>query len=191
MIMNNLVNAHPIFQQSVNTLKQTSKDDSNSDNIEYMTECQNKAINFDRVKLNYAKNKFGSRNSSYKSVDALIQTDKMVYFIEFKNGTLDGEERAKIREKLSNSILLFSDILDLTFSNFREECVFILVYNKIKNSFSGVSKQKIADYVINRSENATCRFDLDKLKPFLVKEVKTYTPEEFEYFLNNNSFISY
>lgn len=191
MIMNNLVNAHPIFQQSVNTLKQTSKDDSNSDNIEYMTECQNKAINFDRVKLNYAKNKFGSRNSSYKSVDALIQTDKMVYFIEFKNGTLDGEERVKIREKLSNSILLFSDILDLTFSNFREECVFILVYNKIKNSFSGVSKQKIADYVINRSENATCRFDLDKLKPFLVKEVKTYTPEEFEYFLNNNSFISY
>lgn len=189
--MNNLVNAHPIFQQSVNTLKQTSKDDSNSDNIEYMTECQNKSINFDRVKLNYAKNKFGSRNSSYKSVDALIQTDKMVYFIEFKNGTLDGEERVKIREKLSNSILLFSDILDLTFSNFREECVFILVYNKIKNSFSGVSKQKIADYVINRSENATCRFDLDKLKPFLVKEVKTYTPEEFEYFLNNNSFISY
>lgn len=81
--------------------------------------------------------------------------------------------------------------MNLTFSNFREECIFVLVYNKSKNSFSGVSKQKIADYVINRSENAVCRFDMDKLKPFLVKEVKTYTPEEFEEFLNNNSFISY
>lgn len=189
--MDNLASSFIIFKQAVSTLKETSKDDSSSDNIEYMTECEKTAINFDRVKLKYAKKYFGNRNSAYKSVDALLQTDEMLYFIEFKNGVLSGEERAKIREKLSNSILLFSDIVNLTFSNFREECIFILVYNKSKNSFSGVSKQKIADYVINRSENAVCRFDMDKLKPFLVKEVKTYTPEEFEKFLNNNSFISY
>lgn len=97
--MDNLASSFIIFKQAVSTLKETSKDDSSSDNIEYMTECEKTAINFDRVKLKYAKKYFGNRNSAYKSVDALLQTDEMLYFIEFKNGVLSGEERAKIREK--------------------------------------------------------------------------------------------
>lgn len=190
-MIDNLIRKSQFFLKSVSNLHVTSKDDSDKKNIVYMTDSMQKAINIDNVKLAYSNQHFPNQNTSYRSVDAIVQTEQTVYFIEFKNGKLCGEERARIREKISNSILLFSDILGITFSNFRNECVFILVYNKEKNSLPQPSQQRIAEFVNKRSENAECRFDFDKLKPFLVHDVKTYTREEFEDFLKKQEFLQY
>lgn len=184
----NLTLADEMFEKSVCTLKAASKDDCNG---EYMTESNLRTIKFDSVKVKYAKKYFPGNNYKYKSVDALLQTSDDVYFIEFKNGRLDGEERAKIREKLSNSLLLFSDILGLTFSKFRDCSIFILVYNKDNVNGRNKSLNKIVNSVYERSELKNQRFDFEQLAPFLVHDVQTYTKEEFEEFLSHQNFIPY
>lgn len=140
-----LTELHPLFKESISSLKSASRDDANS--VE-MTQSNLPCIKFDTVKKKYALKHFPSAPNTYKSVDAILQTASFIFFIEFKNGKLDGEERAKIREKLSNSYLLFSDILNTTFSKFRNYSIFILVYNE--NKFSHPSQNKIANNITKK-----------------------------------------
>lgn len=192
----NLVDSYEIFKKCVTTLSKTSLDNSDKKEKKYMTQSQQSAINFDKVKEKYSKEYFSCNNTPFKSVDALLQlADKTYLFIEFKNGKrLDGEERAKIREKLSNSLLLFADILNTTFRSFNANTLFILVYNEEANPYvkqGSPSLNKIAKAVSKKSECADIRFDFDKIKPFLVYDVKTLTATEFEDFLSRNRFIDY
>lgn len=192
----NLVDSYEIFKKCVTTLSKTSLDNSDKNEMKYMTQSQQSAINFDKVKEKYSKEFFFCNNTPFKSVDALLQfADKTYLFIEFKNGKrLDGEERAKIREKLSNSLLLFADILNTTFRSFNAKTLFILVYNEEANPYvkqGSPSLNKIAKAVSKKSECADIRFDFDKIKPFLVYDVKTLTATEFEDFLSRNQFIDY
>lgn len=184
----NLTDADEMFKKSVCTLKDASKDDCNG---EYMTESDLRTIKFDSVKVKYAKKYFPGKTHEYKSVDALLQTNDNVYFIEFKNGKLGGEERAEVREKLSNTLLLFSDILETTFSKFRDHSIFILVYNSENVDGQKKSFNKIVQNVYERSELKNKRFNLKKLAPFLVNNVETYTKEEFEVFLSQQTFLKY
>ena len=48
------LNSYEIFSESRQSLKETSKDDSNSQDIQYMTSSEMEVINFDLVKRKYA-----------------------------------------------------------------------------------------------------------------------------------------
>ena len=83
------VNENPLFANNRSTLKETSKDDSNT---EYMTESEMEVISFDKVKEAYVKELFGE---GVASLDALAVFEDRIELIEFKNGCL--EKRGKKR----------------------------------------------------------------------------------------------
>ena len=69
------------------TFKETSKDDSDINNIVYMTNSDLTVTNFDLVKTTYISS-LNLSKINVASVDALVQKDDIVYFIEFKNGVI-------------------------------------------------------------------------------------------------------
>ena len=65
------------------TLKETSKDDSDKNNVVYMTNSSLIVTNFDLVKTKYTNSlKLSEENAA--SVDAFVPKGDNVYFIEFK-----------------------------------------------------------------------------------------------------------
>ena len=52
------LDSYPIFRDNKDSLKNTSKDDGNPNDIQYMTNSEAKVVNFDMVKRSYA-NKLG------------------------------------------------------------------------------------------------------------------------------------
>ena len=73
------------------TIKEISKD---SKNDEYMSESEYEIYNFDKVKSQYLKEL--KVHNECKSVDGLMILGKdKRYFLEFKNGRLEGEKKMK------------------------------------------------------------------------------------------------
>ena len=81
------------FGLEYSTLSKTSYDD---DNGATMTELQNEAIDFDRVKEEYLKHMEKGPSEMPFSNDALLKIGNTWYFFEFKNGTIDIKENVKI-----------------------------------------------------------------------------------------------
>lgn len=91
------------------TLKDTSKDTSDLNNIKYMTDSCIEVVNFDTVKTVYL-NDIGLSEECASSVDALIEQENVVYFIEFKNGKLKSSVKRDIKDKVRDSLLFYDDI---------------------------------------------------------------------------------
>lgn len=108
------------------TLKELSKDDIHD---EYMTESNEIAINFDKVKDLYIKDINPVHLPS--SNDALKYINEDFYFIEFKNGNIRNVKN--IRDKIYESLLIFLDITENTISYTRIKGNYILVYNYQKS----------------------------------------------------------
>ena len=109
-------NAIKIFNRHLQTLKELSKDDS-EDSQQYMTNSEIIAISFDDVKEEYSA-EFVSQ--SPKSVDAILQIDGKILFIEFKNGKIKDKQSDSIVIKILESLLMFCDIADCKISQVRK-----------------------------------------------------------------------
>lgn len=82
------INKHKLLRDNVSTLKETSIDTHDNNNIKYMTASEREAINFDNVKKEYIKNL--ALTDEPKSNDALfINKNDDLVFVEFKNGYMD------------------------------------------------------------------------------------------------------
>lgn len=154
------IDEYPLFSSNRSTLKETSKDDSNT---ECMTESDIEVINFDKVKEDYVKN-LSAKGAA--SLDALVIYEDRIELIEFKNGCLVKREKENkleyIGKKIRDSLLLLCDILNKNISYTRNHVDFILIYNESKKPIT--SKEKIASRVTQKGGGEFTRFGFGRLK---------------------------
>ena len=119
-----------IFADNKKSLCEVSLDDSDKNYPVYMIDesyeyFQDTVIDFDDVKTAFCKS-FAKSNEVFKSADALYfdEVKNKLVFVEFKNGRVKG-----IKEKLKDSLLVFSDIAAVDLEFCRKYCEYIVVYN--------------------------------------------------------------
>lgn len=176
------INEIEIFKNNKNTLKNLSYDES-----EYMTESLLEAINFDKVKEKHCRD---LRLSNFpNSCDALYQNDE-IFFIEFKNGSMNPRKIYEIHKKIYDSILIFMELTGFQINEVREKVNFILVYNESKTKeYLSESNKRIQtpesyNTLLNKigklAKINISKFDLSQYQKYIVKGVYTYTEKEFE-----------
>lgn len=82
---------YPILLDNRKSLRETSKDTSYPNDIQYMTSSETEVVNFDLVKRHYA-NGFGLSEEVVTSVDAIVPFENGILFVEFKNGKVNNRE---------------------------------------------------------------------------------------------------
>ena len=179
--MNN-INEIEIFKNNKDTLKNISCDKS-----EYMTESLLEAINFDKVKDKHCRPL--KLTNLPNSCDALYQSDE-IFFIEFKNGTMNPKEIYEIHKKIYDSILIFMELTGFKINEVREKVNFILVYNESKTkeylseNNRRIQTPKSYNTLLGKigglAKINISKFDLSQYQKYIVKDVYTYTEKEFE-----------
>ena len=173
------VNENPLFANNRSTLKETSKDDSNT---EYMTESGMEVVNFDKVKEVYVKELSGE---GVASIDALAVFEDHIELIEFKNGCLEKrgkeEKEENLDKKIRDTLLLLCDIVNKNITYTREHVDFILVYNESKNPIT--SKEINASHTSQKGGCEFTRFGFERLKGVYFRNVHTYTEDQFKAYL--------
>mgnify|MGYP006951600270 FL=1 len=154
-------------------------------------------VNFDAVKDTY--------NKKLKSNDALfVDSRYRIFFIEFKNGTIDDIKNIELYEKIYGSINILSDIFckEKTplisvnpISHLKNFCTYILVYNDEKvdqehlteRTKAGLNRQNvrfsqigIKKHLGKKSNKEIILFGLDFFRGYLFCNVHTYTVSEFQ-----------
>lgn len=180
---------YDIFRKNKKTLHELSKDDSDPNDIQYMTNIQTLAVDFDKVKQIYA-NRLGLSEECAASADALISASDRTIFVEFKNGKVNNRN---VKDKARDSLLFFCDITETNISYTRENMEFVVVYNQDKNPLpnqekksriqESVSRDAIGKYFMQKGKQEYIQFDLERYKRLYFKEVHTYSTEEFEKYL--------
>lgn len=172
---------------NITTLEVASLDDTNS---EYMTDSQIDVINFDRVKDAYMKIYNDDNSFTMHSVDAILKANDRILLIEFKNGKMNKNQKYEVRWKLTDSILIFSDLTSSLIENIRADCDFILVYNIDKNPHSGdnssEAKNAIFQGIRDLARNRYHRFGIAKYENIYFNKVFAYSQNEFEEFLSTS-----
>lgn len=167
------------------TLKNTSYDKSHN---EYLSDSGVKAISFDEFKEFYCKS-FNKRTILLNSVDAVFIEGNRIIFIEFKNGNI---ENKNIKYKIKDSILMCSDILDVSIRYFRKHASAIVVYNQDKYPVKNKGLEVIKSAVLNKANNKeVVKFGLEMYKGMFLKEVHTYTQKEFDEYVKANLMQDY
>ena len=113
------IDDYELFEKNKNTLKELSKDDNGNETIQYMVELEHMAIDFDKVKREYA-NFYGATEDTLGSVDSIILFNNRIIFIEFKNGKIIDKTKKDIKKKIHSSLLIFCDITNTNLSYTRE-----------------------------------------------------------------------
>ncbi len=189
---------YPILKNNVSTLKETSVDKHDLNNIKYMTCSKRTAVNFDDVKKDYIENM--SLSETPKSNDALfLSKDNKLIFVEFKNGFMDSAKKFSVRKKIYDSIIILTDILNTGISNLKGEMEYILVYNEYVNSNEKEILEKkrflvqhseafdfFAKSVSKMANTEYVCFGIKIFENYCFSKVHTYTEAEFEEFLANN-----
>ena len=176
-----------IFCNTQETLRNISKDNSDSENIQYMVNSTQEAVNFDLVKRKYT-NRLGHSEEDAASVDAITQLkDGALSFIEFKNGKVSSRE---IKHKIRDSLLIFFDIVKRNADFSRNYMDFVLVYNSQKNPppnqlkkgklQEAPSRITIGNYFLNKADKELILFDLERYQGLYFRRVHTYTAEKFQ-----------
>ena len=154
-------------------------------------------VNFDDVKNTY--------NKKLKSNDALfVDSRHRIFFIEFKNGTIDDIKNIELYEKIYDSINILSDISCkeeiplISFnpiSQVKKSCTYSLVYNDEKvdqehlteRTKAGLNRQnvrfsqiEIKKHLGKKSNKEIILFGLDFFRGYLFCNVHTYTVSEFQ-----------
>ncbi len=162
-----------IFDECRCKLKQASYDDFNK---EYMTLSELEVVNFDAVKNKYVS--VNNLNSSPSSNDALYFEKDKTFFIEFKNGEINGDaKKYGLWHKIYDSLLIFTDITKKDVSYTRSCMEYILVYNEEKNA-SAVSRASIGKSLGKLARTEHILFGLERFEMYL-KRVCTYNQTEF------------
>ncbi|MDD7730815.1 MAG: hypothetical protein SPI61_04370 [Ezakiella sp.] len=173
-----------LFKKHLRTLKLISVDNHNPSDVEYMTESEYVAIDFDAVKDDYVM-----RLDTYvnpKSIDALVFHENHATMIEFKNGIVDKALINSIIDKMLNSVIMYADITGETIAHARENVDFILVYNYEKNPFNikEYRQNKYRDAFVRKlSEKAKERytqFGLARYEGYIFRHVYTYSKRDFK-----------
>lgn len=101
---------YPILRDNRESLKKTSKDDSDPNAIQYMTSSETKVVNFDLVKRHYV-NKLGLSEEAATSVDAIVLLEDGILFVEFKNGKVNNRNiKDKARDNLERYERLYGSV---------------------------------------------------------------------------------
>lgn len=189
---------YPILKKHVCTLKETSIDKHDINNIVYMTSSGRLVVNFDDVKEEYIQGL--SLSESPKSNDALfLSKNNKLIFVEFKNGFMDNAKKFAVRKKIYDSIIILTDILNVVISKLKDEMEYILVYNESVNpEEKDVLEKKqylvphsqafdfFAKSISNMANTEYICFGVRIFENYCFKKVHTYTEEEFENYLENN-----
>ena len=180
-----------IFTNNSSTLKKISRDDSDKEKIEYMTESERPAVDFDAVKTEYT-NSLNLSEENADSVDGMFEANGSLVFVEFKNGNMKNE-KAKVKSKIRDSLLIFCDITKTRIDDTRKIAEFILVSNLNKNPLPNQLKKRsvqesqsrvnIAKYLCQKAGKEFIRFDLERFQTLYFKAVHTYSKDEFEKYL--------
>lgn len=173
-----------IFKDNYKTLKEISIDNHNLENPSYMTESEFVCIDFDSVKNDYRDRLQALVNP--KSIDALIIGQKINTMIEFKNGIVDKRLIQSIKDKMLNSVIIYSDITGESIESIRENMDFILVYNYDKNPFN--IKEYKENYYRNmfvrrlskKAKERYTQFGLFKYEGYIFRNIYTYSKRDFK-----------
>ncbi len=177
---------YPIFCDNRKSLRETSKDESNANGIQYMTSSEAEVIDFDLVKRHYV-NELGLSEEAAASVDAIVPHEDGILFVEFKNGKVNNRN---IKDKARDSLLIFLGIIGGTIAFSRSNIDFVVVYNLEKNPLPNQIKKgrlqetpsrvSIADYFMKKAEKEVILFDLERYERLYFRNVHTYSREKFE-----------
>ena len=147
--------------------------------------------------------KFHKSNEVFKSADALLYSEvkNKLIFVEFKNGKVKD-----VKTKLKDSLLVFSNIVDVDLKFCRKYLEYIVVYNYEKNKqYVEQEKDKYRKEGQNKSQSLSEEYiegfvkplfrlakdeiilwDLKLMKDICVSEVHTYTVDEFIKYYSKN-----
>lgn len=141
---------------------------------ESMVDSDEKIINFDRVKTRYM-NSLGKSEECAASVDAVGEdVQGKVYFIEFKNGAIDDDN---IRNKITESLLIYHDITHRTIQDTRKNTEFILVFNPDKIRLRPLERRAMN---LARLSNVPCHLHgLDRFYGTWVRRAYMMPAKEF------------
>ena len=180
---------YPILLDNRESLRETSKDDSDPNDIQYMTSSETEVVNFDLVKRRYV-NGFGLSEDAITSVDAIVPLEDRVLFVEFKNGQVNNRN---IKDKARDSLLVFLEIIGENIAFSRSNIDFIVVYNLEKNPLprqvqkgqlqETPSRVSIADHFMGKAGKEFIRFDLERYERLYYRNIHTYSKEKFEEYL--------
>ena len=196
-----------IFIDNKKPLFEVSKDSSDKENPVYMVGIDEDiskdiVIDFDDVKTAFCK-KFHKSNEVFKSADALLYSEvkNKLIFVEFKNGKVKD-----VKTKLKDSLLVFSNIVDVDLKFCRKYLEYIVVYNYEKNKqyverekdkyrkegqnkSQSLSEEYIEGFVkplFRLAKDEIILWDLKLMKDICVSEVHTYTVDEFIKYYSKN-----
>lgn len=180
---------YPILLDNRKSLRETSKDDSDPNDIQYMTSSETEVVNFDLVKRRYV-NGFGLSEDVITSVDAIVPLEDRILFVEFKNGQVNNRN---IKDKARDSLLVFLEIIWENIAFSRSNIDFIVVYNLEKNPLprqvqkgqlqETPSRVSIADHFMGKASKEFIRFDLERYERLYYRNIHTYSKEKFEEYL--------
>lgn len=183
------LNDYSIFRENKETLRETSKDDSNASLVQYMTDSEMEVVNFDQVKRCYV-NALGLSENNASSVDALVQFADCIAFVEFKNGKVNNRN---VKDKIRDSLLMFTDITGGSIADTRKKAELFIVYNLERNPLpnqlkKGVvqespSRLAIANYIADKAGEEHILFDLERYQKLYFRDVHTYSKEKFAEYL--------
>lgn len=193
-----------IFIDNKKPLFEVSKDSSDKENPVYMVGIDEDiskdiVIDFDDVKTAFCK-KFHKSNEVFKSADALLYSEvkNKLIFVEFKNGKVK-----EVKTKLKDSLLVFSNIVDVDLKFCRKYLEYIVVYNYEKNKqyveqeyrkegqnkSQSLNREYIEGFVkplFRLAKDEIILWDLKLMKDICVSEVHTYTVDEFIKYYSKN-----
>lgn len=199
-----------IFVNNKKSLCEVSLDDSDKNNPINMVDADKDiskdiVIDFDDVKTDFCS-KFHKSNEVFKSADALFysKTKNKLIFVEFKNGNVKNVKNVK--EKLKDSLLVFSNIVDVDLKFCRKYLEYIVVYNYEKKKPSGEQKKgKYRKEEPNKSQSLSKEYVEGIAKPLsklakdeiilwglgimediCVSKVHTYTVDDFVKYYSDN-----
>lgn len=182
-----------IFVNNRKSLLEVSLDDSDKNNPVNMVDADKDiskdiVIDFDDVKTAFCR-KFNKSNEVFKSADALLysKTKNKLIFVEFKNGNVKNVKNVK--EKLKDSLLVFSNIVDVDLKFCRKYLEYIVVYNYEKKKPQSLSKEYVEGIAKPLSELAKDEiilWGLGIMEDICVSKVHTYTVDEFVKYYSDN-----
>lgn len=196
-----------IFIKNKKSLLEVSLDDSDKNNTVNMVDADKDiskdiVIDFDDVKTAFCK-KFHKSYEVFKSADALFYSEikNKLIFVEFKNGKVKD-----IKTKLKDSLLVFSNILDINLEFCRKYLEYIVVYNYEKNKqyveqekdkyrkedqnkSQSLSEEYIDGFVkrvSNFAKDEIILWGLGIMEDICVSKVHTYTVDDFVKYYSDN-----
>lgn len=180
------INSFDILSHAMCSLRDTSKDNHDGNDI-FLTDSMIPVVNFDEVKNEYVKGLKAKEAPS--SNDALYANGEDLFFIEFKSGDIP-RKVYEIRRKIFESLLIFTDIVNVGVSYTRANMSYILVYNEEKNPLSEKEQKEMQNsqsrvdigtyFWEKKAKKHYIRFDLERFEKLYFKNVYTVTQTEFE-----------